>query len=128
MNFDFNKGRKTEVSSPDVTNDNPSEKKDIDKSAGLTDREKEIQKLADPFLKFIRFVISDKHKRFMNLQVTKLSFNQARETVSKYSNEELINWLIDHDESEWVVKPAFYMAVYREMEDRLPERFKNKLK
>ena len=78
------------------------------------------------FRKFAHFVLSDDHKKLKNLQIKQGPYDQARDLVSSYTNEELVNWITESHESEWVVRPSFYMAIYNEIKSRLPERY-NKL-
>lgn len=115
IKFDFNNKKKIKESNFDKNNE------------AAFSGDEELKKAAEPFIKFIRFVISDKHKRFINLKITQFASSEIKKTVSQYSNEELIGWLLDYDEDDWVKKPSFYRAVYDEMKNRLPDKFKGNL-
>ena len=110
IQFDFNKDRKKtdDLGVPEVKNENEENKIEINDIF---------------FKKFANFVLSDRHKKFKNLEFKQMPYNEAKKLVSSYTNEQLVNWIVDSNESEWVVRPSFYMAIYNEIKSRLPERF-----
>ena len=57
------------------------------------------------------------------IEINDIFFKKFANFVSSYTNEQLVNWIVDSNESEWVVRPSFYMAIYNEIKSRLPERF-----
>lgn len=111
IQFDFNKSRKIENSEQEI----------VEKP--ISNEENKITEDDILFKKFVHFVISDRHKKFKNLEIKQLPYNQAKDLVSTYTNEQLINWMVDSDESDWVVRPSFYRAIYNETKQRLPEKY-----
>lgn len=96
---------------------------DFNKNKKTNNEEKIIEENDILFKKFVHFVLSDKHKKFKNLKIRRMSYNEDRKLVSEYTNEQLINRMVDDDESKWIGKPSFYRAVYDEIKSRLPERY-----
>lgn len=96
---------------------------DFNKNKKTSNEENKIKKDDILFKKFAHFVISDEHKKFKNLEIKKGPYNQYRDIVGNYTNEQLVNWIVNSNESEWIVKPSFYRAVYDEIKSRLPERY-----
>lgn len=96
---------------------------DFNKDKKTSDEENKINKDDILFKKFVHFVISDKHKKFKNLEIKQMSYDEDRKLVSEYTNEQLVNWIVDSNESDWITKPSFYRAVYDEIKSRLPERY-----
>lgn len=121
IRFDFNKNKKIEneevVKSPEV----------LEMSDGTDTEEENLIKENDIFFrKFAHFVLSDRHKKFKNLEVKQMPYESAQKLVNKYTNEQLLDWMTTSDESEWVVRPSFYKAIYNEIKSRLPERYYKK--
>lgn len=96
---------------------------DFNKDKKTSNEENKIKKDDILFKKFVRFVISDKHKKFKNLEIKRMSYDEDKKLVSEYTNEQLVNWIVDSEESDWITKPSFYRAVYDEIKSRLPERY-----
>lgn len=119
IRFDFNKNKKV---------DNSEEDSKIPKAVGVDtgvslSEENKIKENDILFKKFVHFVISDAHKRFKNLEIKQLPYNEAKNIVKDYTNEQLVNWIVNSNESDWVAKPSFYKAVYFEIKSRLPDRY-----
>jgi len=118
IRFDFNKNKKVE----DKEALNNDETVDI-LDGSNTEEENRIKENDIIFKKFVYFVISDRHKKFKNLEIKQMPYESARKLVSNYTNEQLVEWITNSDESEWVVRPSFYIAIYNEIKSRLPERY-----
>jgi hypothetical protein len=115
IHFDFNKNRRI-----------PDKEETKEPKENIVYPE-EIKKEGDFWLKFIRFIISDKGKKLTNLPVKLEAFSQAQKTVKNYTNEELLGWLENYNENDWETKPSFFRAVYEELKIRLPYRPKDTL-
>ncbi len=96
------------------------EGKQIEESVQENISKEEIPERLPPYIKFIKFVLSDKYEKLKNLQVTHEALNVYMETVKNYTDEELIGWLENSSESEWKAKPSFYLSVYEELRERFP--------
>lgn len=121
INFDFNKGKKIE--------ENHRQEESRERLAEFSDEQRaRIKEKAQPFLDFVRFVISEKGKKLKNLEISKFSYDEAKDKTKDYSNEELIGWLTNSGVEEWQKKPSFFHAIYDEMAARLPNSLKNRVK
>lgn len=96
---------------------------DFNKNRKIDSEENKIKEDDILFKKFVHFVLSDEHKKFKNLKIKQMSYDEAKKLVCEYTNEQLVNWIVNSNESEWIVKPSFYKAVYDEIKSRLPERY-----
>ena len=46
------------------------------------------------------------------------TFQKRKEIVRAYNAEELVKWLSEHEESDWVRNPTFYRAIAEEIKFR----------
>lgn len=69
----------------------------------------------EQYVRFAKFLISDKAKKIMNLPVTRTSYAEIEKTIEGYSIQEMVGWLENSREEDWQKKPSFFRAIIERM-------------
>lgn len=113
IKFDFKAGKVPGVKKEENTEQRPRI------TAANFDITRMIEEGVEPYMKFLEFARTDKFNKILSLQTTPESLIVAKETIQKYTTDQLVDRLEHSEEWEWVEKPSLFNTMIIEMHTRL---------
>lgn len=112
IRFDFKKGKRIDDKKEPSDKKETVSKKTEGKNINNESEDELLRRYALLIIKTGNF------KKLMQLPVSPSTLETNKQIVKDYTTEELLGWLEDKEESDWVAKASFFQAIYNELKLR----------